>query len=105
MSESLKDRFPDLQQILASYFPGDFSLDEEVAQMVGSLQRSHLAQFEAEAEELLGDESVGDEELNAFMSHTVNWDFGTGRSTLAELLQRVKAADGGSDASGFDAGD
>ncbi len=104
MSESLSDRFPDLHQMLASYFPGDFSLDEEVAQMVGSLQRSHLDQFESDAQALLDDESVNDDALDAYMSSTVNWDFDGGRSTLQELLARVKAAES-ADASGFEAGD
>jgi hypothetical protein len=94
MPAPLSERYADLANLLGAYFPGDDALDAEVEEMVAGLDTHHLDQFENDAAELLADDEVSEDELDAFVADGPNWDFGGGRATLAELLARVRAARG-----------
>src|SRR5690606_16203551 len=90
MPAPLSERYADLANLLGAYFPGDDALDAEVEEMVAGLDTHHLDQFENDAAELLADDEVSEDELDAFVADGPNWDFGGGRATLAELLARVR---------------
>ena len=93
MSQSLSERYPDLDNILGSFFPGDDSLDSEVDEMVTTLEARHLDLFATQVDEILAMD-LSDDELEAFVSRNVNWDLGGGRHTLAELARMVAEARG-----------
>ncbi|MEX1033780.1 MAG: hypothetical protein WDZ30_10515 [Cellvibrionaceae bacterium] len=91
MSTPLRERYPALDNMLGSFFPGDDSFDAEIGEMIDTLEPHQLDQFLREAEAVLA-EAVPDDELDAFVSFNVNWNFGGGRQTLAELVRKVRGA-------------
>jgi hypothetical protein len=93
VSQSLSERYPDLDNILGSFFPGDDSLDAEVDEMVTTLEDRHLDMFADQVGEILAMD-LPDDEIDAFVFNSVNWDLGGGRHTLAELARMVAEARG-----------
>lgn len=87
-------RYPELDNLLASYFMGDDELDDEVEALADDLDEAQLERFLTQARAAATED---EDAVEAFVRNTVNWDLGGGRRTLTELADRVEAAAESSD--------
>lgn len=85
----MRERYPALDNLLASYFTGDDTLDDEVEALADELDDEQLQRFLAEARRAADEDEAA---VDAFMLNTVNWDLGGGRTTLLALAARAEAA-------------
>ena len=87
----MRTRYAELDNTLRSYFTGDFDVATEATDLADEMSPEHLERFLAQARAAAADPAP-DDEVDRFVDDAVNWDFGTGRETLLELVRHVEAA-------------
>ena len=86
----MRTRYPELDNTLRSFFTGDFDVATEAVDLTAELTPEQVEGFLAQARAVAAHPAP--DEVDRFVGDAVNWDFGTGRETLLELVRHVEAA-------------
>ncbi|MGY6502143.1 MAG: hypothetical protein ACXIVQ_14765 [Acidimicrobiales bacterium] len=87
----MKDRYPELDNSLKSYFTGDFDVATEALDLLDEMTPAQVDAFIEQARAAAADPAP-DDEVDRFVDDAVMWEFGNGRETLLALVQAVEAA-------------